>query len=104
MAKDFFTHVAKRFPREVVDRGQARYQELRQVMLLRELRQTLKISQSRVAKVTGIKQSNLSRLEQQDDMQIATLRKIITALGGKLEVIARFKDSAVRIQMAPGSD
>jgi transcriptional regulator with XRE-family HTH domain len=103
MAKDFFKHVAKRFPRKVVEKGQARFQELRREMLLRELRQTLNVPQSRVARTTGIKQSNLSRLERQSDMQIATLRKIVAALGGKLEIVARFKDADVTIQLPPAA-
>ncbi len=97
MAKDFFAHVARQFPREVLQKADARYRELRQEMLLRELRQALKVPQSRLAKGAGIKQSNLSRLERQSDMQIATLRKIVAALGGKLEIIARFEDADVRI-------
>ena|SRR5947209_6045149 len=103
MAKDFFEHVAKNYPAKVVEKGEARYQELRREMLLRELRQTLKIPQSRIAKASGIKQSNLSRLEKQSDMQIATLRKIVAALGGKLEVIARFKGADVRIILPPAA-
>ena len=50
-----------------------------------------------MARKTGIETPNLSRLERQSDMQIATLRKIVTALGGKLEVIARFENAAVKI-------
>jgi DNA-binding Xre family transcriptional regulator len=103
MAKDFFEHIARRFPPKVIAAGQARYQELRREMLLRELRETLKVPQSRVAKATGIKQSNLSRLEKQRDMQIATLRKIVAALGGKLELIARFKGADVRIKLPPAA-
>jgi len=103
MAKDFFAHVAKRFPPRVIRKAERRYQELRREMLLRELRQTLKVPQSRVAKAAGIKQSNLSRLEKQSDMQIATLRKIVSALGGKLEVIARFKGADVRIILPPAA-
>jgi transcriptional regulator with XRE-family HTH domain len=72
-------------------------------MLLRELRQALKVPQSHVAKAAGIKQSNLSRLEKQSDMQIATLQRIISALGGKLEVIARFKGADVRINLPPAA-
>lgn len=103
MAKDFFAHVAKRFPAAVLEKAHARYQQLRRQMLLRELRQALKVPQGRVAKAAGIKQSNLSRLERQSDMQIATLRKIVGALGGKLEVIARFKDADVRIVLPPAA-
>ena len=51
----------------------------------------------KVAKKTGIKTPNLSRMERQSDMQVATLRKIVSAVGGKLEIIARFKDTAVKI-------
>ena len=99
MAKDFFEHVRNTFPPEVRLQAQVRYQQLRREMLIRELREALKIPQSRVAKVAGIKQSNLSRLERQSDMQITTLRKIVAALGGKLEVIARFKEADVKIML-----
>jgi predicted transcriptional regulator len=97
MAKDFFQHAAKRFGPNVMKKADSRYRELRREMLLCELRKALKVPQTRVAKATGIKQSNLSRLEKQNDMQIATLRKIVSALGGKLEVVARFKDANVKI-------
>ncbi len=103
MAKNFFTHVAKRFPARVLRKADARYQDLRREMLLRELRETLKVPQSHLAKAAGIKQSNLSRLEKQSDMQIATLQKIVAALGGNLEVIARFKGAAVRIVLPPAA-
>ncbi len=103
MAKDFFQHVAKRYPPKVLEKAQVRFQELRREMLLREIRQTLQLPQSRVAKAAGIKQSNLSRIERQRDMQIATLRRIVSALGGKLEVIAKFKDVDVRIILPPAA-
>jgi predicted transcriptional regulator len=89
--------VLERLPRGVKKKAEARYQELRQEMILRQLRESLNVTQAQVSKKTGIKTSNLSRLERQPDMQIATLRKIIVALGGKLEIIARFKDADVKI-------
>ena len=45
----------------------------------------------------GIKQPSLSKLEKQSDMQISTLRRIVNALGGELEVIARFPNGTVKI-------
>ena len=71
--------------------------ELRQEMLLKELRESLKITQVQIAKKTGIKTPNLSQMERQSNMQVATPRKIVSALGGKLEIIVRFKDAAVKI-------
>ena len=45
----------------------------------------------------GIKQPTLSRLESQDDMQISTLRRLIEALGGKLEIVAHLPKGDIRI-------
>lgn len=99
MAKDFFKHVASHFPPEVMEQAEVRYQELRRELLLKELRESLKVTQEQMSRRTGIKTPNISRLERQSDMQIATLRKIIGALGGKLEIIARFDKTAVRIAL-----
>jgi hypothetical protein len=40
---------------------------------------------------------SLSKLEKQSDMQISTLRKIVKALGGELEVLAKFPREPVKI-------
>ena len=68
-----------------VERGVRR--ELEQ-MLLAELRRQSGMTQIQLAKTLGIKQSGLSRLESQDDMQISTLRRIVEALGGELDIVA----------------
>jgi predicted transcriptional regulator len=92
-----FENVFERLPGGVRKKALARYQELRREMILAELRKSLKITQAQISRKTGIKTSNLSRLERQSDMQIATLRKIIAAMGGKLEIIARFKGADVKV-------
>lgn len=67
-------------------------------MLLSEVRQLTGKSQREVANQLGIKQPSLSKLEKQKDMQISTLRKIIKALGGELEVLAKFPKGTIRIE------
>ena len=66
-------------------------------MLLSEVRQLTGKSQHQVAEALGIKQPSLSKLEKQSDMQISTLQKIVNALGGELEVLARFPKGTVKI-------
>jgi hypothetical protein len=39
----------------------------------------------------------VSRLEQQADMYVSTLRRYLEALGGTLEIVAHFPDRDVRI-------
>ncbi|MFG1690545.1 helix-turn-helix domain-containing protein [Gemmatimonadota bacterium] len=68
------------------------------VMDLPELRAALDITQIELAARLEIAQSNVSRLEHRNDMLVSTLREVIRALGGELELVARFPDGAVRIQ------
>lgn len=88
-----------KFPKHIQDKIKVRAQERKQEMLLRELRESLKLTQEQVARRAGLKTPNVSRLEHQSEMQLATLRKVVKALGGKLEIIARFQDTAVKIVM-----
>jgi transcriptional regulator with XRE-family HTH domain len=74
-----------------------RTQELLYELLLSEIRTLTGKSQQQVADAIGIRQPSLSKLEKQSDMQISTLQRIVNALGGKLEVIARFPKGAVKI-------
>ena len=60
---------------------------------LRTLREAAGKTQAEVADASGIHQSDISRLEGResfDDCQVATLRRYIEALGGRLDLVATF--------------
>ena len=97
MAKSFDALVKRTTTIKTRDRADRRTQELLQELLLSEIRKLTGKSQQQVAKTLGIRQPSLSKLEKQSDMQISTLQRIVNALGGKLEVIARFPKGAVKI-------
>lgn len=78
-------------------RAKARASEMMAEMLLANLRQDAGLTQGELAESLGIKQPTLSRLESQDDMRISTLRRLIQALGGDLEIIARLPTGDVRL-------
>jgi len=80
-----------------VARAEARAKEMMAEMLLAEIRRLTGQTQEDVAAKLGIKQPTLSRLESQDDMQISTLRRLIEALGGKLEIVAHLPKGDIRI-------
>ena len=82
---------------ESLARAKARAKELMAEMLLAEIRRAVGLTQEQVAASLGIKQPSLSRLESQDDMQISTLRRLVAALGGELEIIAHLPGGAIRI-------
>jgi DNA-binding XRE family transcriptional regulator len=63
-------------------------------MSLRDLRKARKLTQARVAKVLGVTQDSVSRLEKRSDFLLSTLRKTVKAMGGDVRIVAEFPDRA----------
>lgn len=61
-------------------------------MYLDELRNLVGISQVALASTLGVQQSAVSRTEQRSDIKISTLADQVSAMGGRLEIKARFDD------------
>jgi transcriptional regulator with XRE-family HTH domain len=61
-------------------------------MTLRDLRRALGRTQVRLARVLGVKQETVSRLEQRSDMLLSTLRGYVEAMGGEFDLLAKFPD------------
>ncbi len=81
---------------------EARAEELIAAYSLKQVRQAVAKTQKEVAATAGIGQENVSRLEQRDDMLISTLSSYITALGGKLRLVADMPSAPVEIVLKPG--
>jgi predicted XRE-type DNA-binding protein len=98
MAKSFDELVKRTTTKRTRERAATRTRQLLGELLLSEIRKRAGKSQQQVAESLGIKQPSLSKLEKQSDMQISTLRRIVNALGGELEVSARFPAGTVKIE------
>lgn len=89
-------------------RAKARAAALRAAMPLNELRRARAMSQATLAEALDMDQGNLSKLEQRTDMYLSTLRRYVQALGGELEIVARFREGEYRIdqfaELADGTD
>lgn len=76
--------------REAIDtRAQALVAE---EMSLRALRKAMGKTQVEVAGKLGLKQENISRVEQRADMLLSTLDGYLRAVGGRLRLVVEFKD------------
>lgn len=72
-----------------------RSQELiEQEMTLRDLRKAMGKTQATMAAKLGVKQENVSRVEQRADMLLSTLGSYLDAMGGKLKLTVEFEGRA----------
>src|SRR5262249_39533424 len=63
---------------------------------LAELRRLRKLSQTEVAGRAGIKQAAMARIEGRDDILLSTLRRVVSAMGGRLSLRVEFPDGTAR--------
>ena len=96
MTKRFSTLRAK-MPAKARTRSRQRAEELIRVMSLNELRRARRMTQGTLAVAMQTSQSEVSKLEQRTDAYVSTLQSYIRALGGELDIVARFPDGCVRI-------
>lgn len=80
------------------ERIHKKIKQLQQDMALAEVRKAMSLTQVDLAEMLHIKQAAIARLENRTDMYISSLRKYITALGGELDIVARFPEGEVHIQ------
>ncbi|HEY4305346.1 MAG TPA: XRE family transcriptional regulator [Gemmatimonadaceae bacterium] len=64
---------------------------------LQELRHARELTQAALAETMECGQDEISRLERRADMLVSTLRRYVEAMGGRLDIVATFRDGEVRI-------
>src|ERR1017187_3826016 len=66
-------------------------------MALDELRHAREMTQVHLAKILGVNQAAISKLERRADMYVSTLQDFVRALGGELKITAKFPEGTVEI-------
>ncbi len=96
MAKSFKGLKDKMSPerREDVDN---RAQTILIGMALQELRKTRNLTQQELAALLNVNQAALSKMESQSDIRVSTLRKLLSAMGGSMKIVAEFPEGEVVI-------
>jgi transcriptional regulator with XRE-family HTH domain len=59
---------------------------------LQELRRARAMTQNQLAAALDVSQAQVSRIEKQADLLLSTLASYVDAMGGELELVARFPD------------
>jgi transcriptional regulator with XRE-family HTH domain len=100
--KDVIAALPKEEQEKIKLRGE---QLVAEEMSLQELRKTIGKTQTAIAKRLKIGQDAVSKLETRSDMRVSTLREFVEAMGGELELVARFPNrSPVRLEASENRD
>ena len=97
MAKNFNLLREKMSP-EARARSRAAADKMLREMALDELREARRLTQEQLAEQLGVGQAEVSRLERRTDMYVSTLKRMVEAMGGHLEIRAVFPDGVVPIR------
>jgi transcriptional regulator with XRE-family HTH domain len=68
-------------------------------VLLSRLRERRGVTQQELASRLGVRQATISGIERRHDIQLSTLRRVVEALGGRLQVFGVFTDCHYRIDI-----
>lgn len=79
------------------ERIQVRTEELLAALPLSELRKARELSQEEMGDLLDVNQATVSKMERRADMYVSTMRRFLEAMGGKLEIRARFPEGVVEI-------
>jgi len=90
-----FSELTKDFTPARRARVAAKAALLCEAMTLEELRKARGLSQEDIAATLTVGQPAVAKLEKRTDMHVSNLRRYIEALGGTLEITARFPDASV---------
>jgi DNA-binding XRE family transcriptional regulator len=92
-----FGKLFRKMSPEAQKRVEQRANEEYQALALAELREAKDLTQVQLAEKLGIDQGAVSKIERRTDMYLSTLRNIIQAMGGQLELTACFPTGRVQV-------
>lgn len=94
-----FTELRNRMSPRSQQRSHQKAEKYRSEMTLDQLRMARELTQVNLAKVLGVNQAAISKLERRTDMYLSTLGTIIEAMGGYLHIEAVFPDGRTKLNL-----
>lgn len=92
-----FTELRARMSPNAQRRGAELADALVRDLPLQGIRRARHLTQEQLAEALEATQPEISKIERRTDLYISTLRRYVEAMGGTLDIVARFPDGDVRI-------
>jgi len=67
---------------------------------LGDVRHARALTQEQLGRALGVSQAQISRIEHQTDLYLSTLRSYVAAMGGEIELVARFGETSFSLALA----
>lgn len=83
---------------KAIAQAEAMTQQMLAEMPLHDLRRARSLSQQTMAQLLDTSQGEVSKIEHRTDAYISTVRRYIEAMGGRLDLVAKFPTGDVRIK------
>lgn len=97
MAKKF-SELRKNMSPESQEKAKAKTKVMLSEMALDELREARRLTQEQLADRLHVKQPAIAKIERRADMYVSTMRGVIKAMGGEMEILAVFPEGRVTIK------
>ena len=95
--RKIFNSLRAKMSSSAQERSRVLAAKYRSGMALDELRQAREMTQVHLAKILGVNQAAVSKLERRANMYVTTLQDFIKAMGGELKIIAKLPEGTVEI-------
>lgn len=99
-----FSNLTKDFSADRRTQIEAHKTELLEEMALHDLRKSIGASQEKVAQSLGVNQPAIAKMERRTDIRIQSLRRMIEAMGGTLEIYANFQNCKIKLSNYSDTD
>ena len=96
-----FDELRRKMPPVRQSKARARTDTMIANLALAELRCNFGVTQEQLAGLLDVRQAAISKIERRNDVLLSTLAAYVRALGGELEIMARFGNRALRLKAAP---
>lgn len=92
MGSHAFARLRESLSAEAQAEAMALTDQMERELSLAELRKARSLTQDQLAADLHVGQASIAKLERRTDMYLSTLRRFVEAMGGELEIVARFPD------------
>jgi transcriptional regulator with XRE-family HTH domain len=100
MPRKKWAEIKAGLPPESIARAAAKTERILASLRLGELRKARGLTQEAMAERLAIRQVSVSKMESRADVRVSTLRSVVEAMGGTLEIRACFPDADYRLELS----